>query len=252
MTLQTPPRRIHEDTGLRHRPPAWIGWLLPTGFLALAIVLLVDVRGIEIPLAASTPVDAASLVVGPRREAMQDPAVIAVEGLSQTCSGCHQIFDSSRAAGAASSDRPLSYHQEIQLAHGLNDRCVNCHASEDLQMLTLRDGTLVPFAETPTLCAQCHGTVFRDWQRGTHGKTLGSWITHSKQQRRLSCNECHDPHSPKYPSYVPLPGPNTLRMSPRTPPAGHSAAGRQSPLQRWLHDAAAATSNHPTPMGAEP
>ncbi len=164
---------------------------------------------------------------------MTDPAQIMVEGVEQNCNGCHQIFQP-----APREDRALTYHQEIVLSHGMNDQCLNCHDADDRQMLTLRDGSTVPFVETPQLCAQCHGTVYRDWQRGTHGKTLGSWVTHSEAQRRLSCNECHNPHSPKFDPYSPMPGPNTLRMGDQSPRDGHAPSGKQSPLRRRVNEGA--------------
>lgn len=230
----------HEATALTHSPqhnrsparrraatPAWLGWLIPAGFCCVAVGLLVSSRGVEIGVAPAAAVNPDNLAVGPRRAAMADPPQIEVEGHAQSCNGCHQIFQP-----AARGERPPSFHTEIELKHGLNDRCLNCHDGRNREMLTLRDGSTVPFAETPQLCAQCHGTVYRDWQRGTHGKTLGSWVTSSPQQRRLSCNECHDPHSPKFESYVPLPGPNTLRMGDQSAHHGHEPTGKQSPLRR--------------------
>ncbi|MDP1662455.1 MAG: cytochrome c3 family protein [Phycisphaerales bacterium] len=192
-------------------------------------------------------VDGASLVVGPRRIAMTDPAHIAVNGEPQNCNGCHQIFKSGSPAGAA-----LSFHQDVQLRHGLNDRCVNCHDPENRERLTLRDGTAVSFKETAQLCAQCHGTVYRDWQRGTHGKTLGSWVTGSAAQHRLNCNDCHNPHAPKYEPYVPLPGPNTLRMGNQAQDEHHDDGGKESPLQRWLKKPEHRTPGRLTVEGGHP
>lgn len=162
---------------------------------------------------------------------MADPPHITIDGVPQNCNGCHQIFQSSSPAGAT-----LNYHQDMSLQHGLNNRCVNCHDSKNRERLTLRDGATVSFAETPQLCAQCHGTVYRDWERGTHGKTLGSWVTGAAEKRRLSCNECHNPHSPKYEPYKPLPGPNTLRMGTQHTSPSHDHGERKSPLQRWIRE----------------
>lgn len=167
------------------RSPAWLGWLLPVGFIGLAALLFSASLRVDIPISAAASVAPHDLTPGPRRAAMTDPAAITIDGASQSCQGCHQIFAST--IQAPGSDGPLrSFHAEIQLNHGLNDRCTNCHDSADRQSLALRDGTRIPFAATPQLCAQCHGTVYRDWQRGTHGKTLGSWVTHSKDQDRKS------------------------------------------------------------------
>lgn len=221
-----------EETSGRERPPGWMGWSLPIGFLALAGVLFAGSRLGEVPAPPAADVDRDSLFVRPRRTAMMDPPHINVDGVPQRCNGCHQIFQSNSPAGAA-----LHYHQDLELRHGMNNRCVNCHDATDRERLTLRDGATVPFAETPQLCAQCHGTVYRDWQRGTHGKTLGSWVTDSPAQRRLSCNECHNPHTPRYEPYTPLPGPNTLRMGHPGPPASAHPSGKDSPLQRWLREA---------------
>jgi hypothetical protein len=211
----------------RSVPAAWFGWLLPIGFGCVALVLFVSSRQTDIPIPLPGAVDRASLTVGPVRIAMSDPAHMQVEGRPQSCTGCHQIFNSSHPAGAA-----LSYHRDIRLSHGLNDRCVNCHDADHRDRLALRDGSTVSYADTPQLCAQCHGTVYRDWQRGTHGKTLGSWVTHSQAQHRLSCNECHDPHSPRYQPYTPLPGPNTLRMGDQVEPLHPTPTDGENPLQR--------------------
>ncbi len=228
-------------------PSAWPGWLLPIGFFALAVLLLAGSRqgGVSVPTAVV--IDRESLRVGPRRAAMADPPRITIDGVPQNCNGCHQIFHSNSPAGAT-----LNYHREVRLQHGLNNRCVNCHDAPNRERLTLRDGAAVSFAETPQLCAQCHGTVYRDWQRGTHGKTLGSWITNSDAQRRLSCTECHNPHAPKYEPVTPLPGPNTLRMGEQVASPAHGAHDEQSPLQRRLRSVQPEQRDHPTANGGRP
>lgn len=207
---------------------ALFGWSLPVGFLLLAALLWMSPRRAPEPEMAAAQVDRARLVVQPRRVPVADPPRILVEGLAQRCNGCHQIFESASASGEA-----LSYHTDVHLDHGLNARCVNCHDPGDRERLTLRDGTTVPFVQSALLCAQCHGTTYRDWQNGTHGKTLGSWVVGSESMRRLSCIECHDPHQPRYGAYEPLPGPNTLRMGPQGMDGPHGEP--RSPLQRWLH-----------------
>lgn len=224
-----------------------MAFVLPGGFLILAVVLFATSGAPDIPIEPTAHVDPVVLVVGPRRAAMQDPPHIMVEGLAENCNACHQIFDSAHPGGAA-----LGFHQEIILRHGLNNRCTNCHDAHDRERLTLRDGATIPFAQTPQLCAQCHGTTFRDWERGTHGKTLGSWITGSASQRRLTCNECHNPHAPAYGPYQPLPGPQTLRMGVGEADGGGHEPGGAGPLQQWLriqrtppHDRGSQPEGHP-------
>jgi len=224
---------------------AWQGWSLAIGFAIVAAALFASPRLAPVPLEPAAVIDRAALVPGPRRVAMSDPPHLMVEGMPENCNACHQIFRSSHPGGA-----PLNYHQEVRLNHGLNNRCGNCHDADNRERLTLRDGATVLFSETPQLCSQCHGTVYRDWQRGTHGKTLGSWITGSREQLRLNCNQCHDPHAPKYPAYPPLPGPETLRMGDQQ---AHDAptAGR-SPFQRWLGTGRSGGAPGSTPEGAHP
>ncbi len=208
-----------------------LGLALPLGFGALCFAFLMAPSRVSIPLAARSRVPAEAIANRPRRVALADPPHIAVDGVDQNCNACHQIFASASPAHTA-----LEFHNTVVLAHGMNDRCVNCHDPTDRERLVLRDESTIPFAETPRLCSQCHGTVYRDWQRGTHGKTLGSWITSSPQQRRLGCNECHDPHAPKYTPYVPLPSPHTLRMGEQGGVHEIDAA-KVSPLQRHLQEA---------------
>jgi len=179
-----------------------------------------------IPIEQTPPLEPGDLLVRPRRTAMIDPS-ITVGGVAENCNACHQIFESDPTTTATT-----DYHTDIQLSHGMNNRCANCHDTSDHERLVLRDGSAIEFIHSPQLCAQCHGTAFRDWERDTHGKTLGSWIPGSENQQRLSCIECHDPHAPRYEPFVPLPGPRTLRMGDQTPHP--HVGGKQSPLQRWL------------------
>ncbi|MBL9119110.1 MAG: hypothetical protein JNL80_04255 [Phycisphaerae bacterium] len=212
-------------------PPLRTGWWLPVAFLVLAASLATRERTEAPPFAASDAIDHrdSRLTPGPRRLALTDPPMTSVPGpvpdLQENCRACHRIFPS-RAPAPDSG----AFHR-IELRHGMNDRCVNCHDTVDRERLTLRDGSTVPFVDSPNLCAQCHGTLFRDWQAGVHGKTLGSWRTGSAEQRRLQCVECHDPHSPKYPPFEPLPPPNTLRMGEQRGHEG-SRAPEESPLRR--------------------
>ena len=220
------PTPVREPQARKHATYP-VARFLALSFVILAAVLFVLSGPAPVPLAPQVAVEPSALKSGPRRAAMVDPPSVLIAGAAQNCNACHQIFKSSSPAGAAP-----TFHTAVVLKHGMNNRCANCHDIDNREMLTLRDGQRVPFGETPLLCAQCHGTVFRDWQRGMHGKTSGSWVTGSPEQHRLTCNQCHDPHSPRYEPYRPLPGPNTLRMGPQESHTG--LEGKRSPLQRWL------------------
>jgi len=83
--------------------------------------------------------------------------------------------------------------------------CLDCHNPDDRDKLRLANGDLVSFEESYNLCGQCHGTIFRDWKAGIHGKRTGEW--NGTKQYRL-CVHCHNPHSPKFKPIKPLPPPD--------------------------------------------
>jgi len=96
-------------------------------------------------------------------------------------------------------------HTDIVLHHDEEHRwCLDCHDMNDRNQLRLASGALVPFTESYRLCGQCHGTQYRDWRSGIHGKRTGYW---NGAKRYLLCVHCHNPHSPRFASLQPLPPP---------------------------------------------
>jgi len=181
-------------------------------------------QGSGIPLAEAAEINPKDISTAPRFTAMGDDAVTMIEGFNRNCMDCHELIDSK----PRSSD--LLQHEDIHMAHGLNARCVNCHDPKNRDKLILRDGTSVGFSQSVMLCAQCHGTTYRLWQRGVHGKTLGHWDKSKGTSKKLLCVECHDPHSPRYAPITPLPAPNTLRMGHPHSPSHHDDEADSSPL----------------------
>jgi hypothetical protein len=103
--------------------------------------------------------------------------------------------------------RPLEgMHSDIEFHnHGEQYRwCLDCHDKDNRNFLRLASGTLVPFTESYRLCGQCHGTQFRDWKSGIHGKRIGYW---NGSKRYLLCVNCHNPHHPHFADLQPLPPP---------------------------------------------
>lgn len=99
--------------------------------------------------------------------------------------------------------RELEYmHEEIVLRHDEEHRwCLDCHSADDRDHLRLANGTLIPFEESFRLCGQCHGTQFRDWRAGVHGRRTGDW---NGDKQYLLCVHCHNSHQPQFQPIAPL------------------------------------------------
>jgi len=97
-------------------------------------------------------------------------------------------------------------HEDIKIInHNEEERwCLDCHNPDDRDFLRLASGRLVSFEESYYLCGQCHGTIFRDWKAGIHGRRTGEW--NGVKTYRL-CVHCHNPHQPRFQPIAPLPPP---------------------------------------------
>ncbi|MBT4160079.1 MAG: hypothetical protein HOE54_02155 [Gammaproteobacteria bacterium] len=95
--------------------------------------------------------------------------------------------------------RALTMHQDIvpdsmNLQHGRGAIwCLDCHHSDQRNMLTDNFSNPVSFNEPQKLCGKCHGPVYRDWRDGLHGKRIGELASDGKK-RWWVCTECHNPH----------------------------------------------------------
>lgn len=126
--------------------------------------------------------------------------------VSVACATCHTTKPANSEARLGT---PLAqFHQGLVGKHG-NLSCTSCHNPADgYASLRLADGKSVPYTAVMTLCAQCHGPQFRDYQHGAHGGMTGHWDLSKGGRSRNNCVDCHDPHAPKYPTVSPAPGPN--------------------------------------------
>jgi hypothetical protein len=115
------------------------------------------------------------------------------------CSECHADLEVNETR------RELDFHEDIVLRHAEEQRwCLDCHNPGNRDKLRLANGQLIFFEKSYLLCGQCHGTIFRDWKAGVHGRRTGYW--NGKKQYRL-CVHCHNPHQPKFKPLKPLPPP---------------------------------------------
>ncbi len=205
-----------------HRARAF--WV-PVALLFCAVILVLNPLPFHTPVAPATPV--ADWVTDPtpvERPKLRPEYSVAV--FDYRCSDCHRIIPS-----PAETDRKLTQHREIELAHGINTRCFNCHHRTNRDAFADDAGDEIPWDQPQRLCSKCHGPVYRDWQHGSHGRTNGYWDTAQGEQTRRKCIECHNPHRPTFRPMHPAPGPNTLRMGPQD----HSAhAEVHDPLRlKW-------------------
>ena len=119
------------------------------------------------------------------------------------CSDCHEDMD-------VNPERRILEDEHTEISESFNHAseqrwCLDCHNPDNRDVLRLANGDLVSFEESYNLCGQCHGTIFRDWKAGIHGKRTGEW--NGKKLYRL-CVHCHNPHSPKFKPLKPLPPPD--------------------------------------------
>lgn len=107
---------------------------------------------------------------------------------------------------------PFGAHRDMAFNHGLNMRCFNCHNCANLETYLDYDGSEIPSDKPVLLCRKCHGTTYRDWAAGVHGRVNGYWDATSGVQQKLECNQCHNPHQPHFPLLVPRQPPSQARI----------------------------------------
>lgn len=112
-----------------------------------------------------------------------------------TCVVCHSLRE----------DQPLpidesalnEFHVGLSFVHG-DLACASCHTPGIQDTLHLATGQEIPMLQAIRLCAQCHGSQWRDYQRGAHGGMLGYWDLSRGSRTKNHCVDCHDPHAPKF------------------------------------------------------
>ena len=185
-------------------------WIIFVVLLGLAGILLANPWPFVSPVAPPTPIPPWAVNTAPVRSPGLKPEIV-IASYRYRCNECHSLVPS-----PVETDRPLTQHREIQLRHGINNRCFNCHLRENREAFADYRGGPIPYDQPYLVCGKCHGPVYRDWTHGVHGRTSGYWSTSMGPMRRLRCVECHDPHSPAFQSLKPAPPPDTLRMGDQT------------------------------------
>jgi hypothetical protein len=143
-------------------------------------------------------------------------------GWTYNCMECHKLFPARWHYGG--DERPFNEHKDIKLQHGENRFCLNCHHPTNRNAFVDYDGAEIAQADVVLLCAKCHGTTYRDWEAGVHGRQNGYWHTALGEKTKLRCIQCHDPHQPKFPAMKPLPPLRYPSRAAHAPVAGPPAA----------------------------
>lgn len=127
------------------------------------------------------------------------------------CTTCHATREANPTTREGAQLK--EFHQGLTTAHG-GLQCVACHHSGDYSQLRLASGDSLAFSESIRLCAQCHGTQFRDYEHGAHGGMAGHWDLSAGPRTRNHCLVCHDAHAPKYQPVSPVFRPRDLPHTP--------------------------------------
>jgi uncharacterized CHY-type Zn-finger protein len=129
-----------------------------------------------------------------------------------SCYACHNRNERVQLKFDELGEMIIEEHDYINFRHGPtheNNYCFNCHNPDKMDELRTPFRKL-SFAESNLLCGSCHGTQYRDWEAGAHGRTSGYWNLNMGERARLDCTQCHDPHDTRFPAIKPAPGPHSL------------------------------------------
>ncbi|PIR15953.1 MAG: hypothetical protein COV48_11550 [Elusimicrobia bacterium CG11_big_fil_rev_8_21_14_0_20_64_6] len=116
------------------------------------------------------------------------------------------------------------FHEAIKIQHGRNQHCFNCHNRKQPADFANFDGSPIKLADVQMLCAKCHGTTYRDWNDGVHGKRTGFWDVSKGGPKPTVCIACHDPHWPIFKPLTAAPAPH---VNPRGPAKSAHRAGAE-------------------------
>lgn len=125
-------------------------------------------------------------------------------GFTYRCNECHKDFKT-----PVRSNNPAGEHTHIKLNHGEDLGCLACHHPNMRESYVDHEGREIAQNQPVLLCAKCHGTIYRDWKEGVHGRMNGFWDIRQGASTKLICIQCHDPHQPAFKALAPMPPPES-------------------------------------------
>jgi hypothetical protein len=134
------------------------------------------------------------------------------------CQSCHDGVDPMQG----DPKKKGVFHEKIEIKHGRNENCFNCHNRKQPADFSDFDGSPIKLEHVELLCAKCHGTTFRDWNNGAHGRRTGFWDVAKGGPKPTVCIACHNPHWPVFKALQAAPAPH---INPRSQgPTKHPGA----------------------------
>jgi nitrate/TMAO reductase-like tetraheme cytochrome c subunit len=178
----------------------WMGCV----FFLLALSFIFDVWGSRREALRHPLVEPRYFSREPPRQAKGEP-VLMKDGRHYRCNDCHQNIEASQVQKSF-----FSAHPDIELNHGANNYCLTCHSLNNREALRDINGADVPYARSELSCLPCHGTIYRDWEQGVHGRMDEYWDRAKRKASQLTCVACHDPHQPDFKPMEPSPAPRAV------------------------------------------
>lgn len=159
-------------------------------------------RAFDPPVPADTPLYPVDVHVG-ATTGVVDTTERDIHGTPTgvACVTCHGPASKDRIVDGAGA--PETFHTGVDLVHG-SLTCNHCHDPNDRSLLRLADGANIELYAVISLCAQCHGPQYRDYQHGAHGGMTGYWDLRQGPRDRNNCVDCHAPHTPAFEGMHPV------------------------------------------------
>lgn len=191
-------------------------WILPSvALLLLCASFVAGTWDVEPDRSVVVPVDSSVADTPTVRFSAAEQDRLDGDTSMYSCYSCHE--PGLEPEVIVDADGIVQYEEhtwDFELRHGANRRneyCYTCHNQNNLEELVTPQGHVLSIFDSNPLCGGCHGTTYRDWESGLHGRVSGFWNAEAGPAKKEDCASCHNAHSPAFPSIPPWPAPQPLR-----------------------------------------